>query len=74
MPGGLPGGGMLKLRFDRYITIGYTNRLCGCPVELLEWGRTFSDFGGKKALHNYGWQTYQNVCTVGDKLSFLHSI
>ena len=22
-------------------------------IELLEWGRTFSDFGGKKALHNY---------------------
>ena len=21
MPGGLPGGGMLKLRFDRYITL-----------------------------------------------------
>ena len=43
-------------------------------TELLEWGRIFSDFGGKKALHNYGWQTYQNVCTVGDKLSVLHSI
>ena len=25
MPGGLPGGGMLKLRFDRYIKLGYDN-------------------------------------------------
>ena len=33
-------------------------------IELLEWGRTFSDFGGKTVLHIYGWQTYQNVCTV----------
>ena len=24
MPGGLPGGGMLKLRFDRYITLSWT--------------------------------------------------
>ena len=23
MPGGLPGGGMLKLRFDRYITLSF---------------------------------------------------
>ena len=23
-------------------------------IELLEWGRTFSDFGGKKVLHIYG--------------------
>jgi len=36
-------------------------------IELLEWGRTFSDFRGKTVLHNYGWQRYQNVCTVGEK-------
>ena len=36
-------------------------------IELLEWGRTFSVFGGKKVLHIYGYQTYQNVCTVGGK-------
>ena len=23
-------------------------------IELLEWGRTFSDFWGKKVLHIYG--------------------
>ena len=33
-------------------------------IELLGWGRTFSDFGGKTVLHIYGWQTYQNVCTA----------
>ena len=36
-------------------------------LELLEWGRAFSDFGGKTVLHIYGKQTYQNVCTVGEK-------
>ena len=34
-------------------------------IELLEWGRTFSDFWGKIVLHISGKQTYQNVCTVG---------
>ena len=24
------------------------------PIELLEWGRTFSDFWGKTVLHIYG--------------------
>ena len=38
-------------------------------MELLEWGHTFSDFGGKKVLNidgliaNVPW----NVCTVGEK-------
>ena len=36
-------------------------------IELLEWGRTFCIFWGKTALHIFGWQTYQNVCTVGEK-------
>ena len=36
-------------------------------VELLEWDRTFSDFWGKTVLHIYGKQTYQSVCTVGEK-------
>ena len=36
-------------------------------IELLQWDQTFSDFGGKKVLHIYGWQTYPNVCTVGGK-------
>ena len=27
MPGGLPGGGMLKLRFDRYISDGVVSRI-----------------------------------------------
>ena len=36
-------------------------------IELLEWDRTFSDFWGKTVLHIYGKQTYQSVCTVGEK-------
>ena len=36
-------------------------------LDILEWGRTFSDSGGKTVLHIYGKQTYQNVCTVGEK-------
>jgi len=36
-------------------------------IELLEWGRIFADFLGKKFLHIYGWQMCQNVCTVGEK-------
>ena len=36
-------------------------------IELLEWGRTFSDFWGKTVRHIYGLQTFQNVCTVGEK-------
>ena len=40
-------------------------------TELLEWGRTFSDFCGKTVLHIYGKQAYQNVCTVGEKESVL---
>ena len=43
-------------------------------IELLEWGRTFSDFEGKKVLFIYGKQTYQNVCTRGEKKSALQSI
>jgi len=34
-------------------------------IELLEWGRTYSDFLGKTVLHISSQQTYQNVCTVG---------
>ena len=37
-------------------------------IELLKWGRTFSDFWGKKVLHICGYQTYHNVCTVGGKV------
>ena len=36
-------------------------------IELLEWDRTFSNFWGKTVLHIYGKQTYQSVCTVGEK-------
>ena len=37
-------------------------------IELLKWGRTFSDFfGGKTVLLIYGYQTYQNACTVDEK-------
>ena len=38
-------------------------------IELLEWGRTFSDFWGKNVRHIYGSQTYQNVCTIKLKLN-----
>ena len=34
-------------------------------IALLEWGRTFS--GGKTVLLIYGYQTYQNACTVDEK-------
>ena len=36
-------------------------------IELIEWGRTFSNFWAKTVLHIYGLQAYQNVCTVGEK-------
>ena len=36
-------------------------------IEVLESGRTFSDFWGKIVLYIYGQQTYKNVCTVGEK-------
>ena len=36
-------------------------------IELLGLGRTFSEFRAKTVLHIYGQQTYQNVCTVGEK-------
>ena len=34
-------------------------------IEVLESGRTFSDFWGKIVLYIYGQQTYKNVCIVG---------
>ena len=36
-------------------------------IELLQWGRTFSDFWGKTVPHISSSQTCQNVCTVGEK-------
>ena len=36
-------------------------------IELLEWGRTFSDFWGKTVPDISSSQTCQNVCTVGEK-------
>ena len=36
-------------------------------IQFLEWGRTFSDLWCMTVLHIYGQQTYQNVCTVGEK-------
>ena len=42
--------------------------------KLLELGRTFSDFWCKTVLYTYGLQTYQNVCTICEKESVLHSI
>ena len=40
-------------------------------IELFEWGRTFSDFWGKKVLLQH---TYKNICSVGEKQSVLTSI
>ena len=40
-------------------------------IELLEWGRTFSDFWAKKVLLQ---QTFKKVCSVGEKQSVLNSI
>ena len=44
-------------------------------IELLEWDRTFSDFGGKKRFFTFtvSKRTRMFVCTVG-KLNVLHSI
>ena len=36
-------------------------------IEFLEWDCKFSDFWGKKVLHTYDQQTYQNVCTADEK-------
>ena len=36
-------------------------------IELQEWSRTFFYFWGTTVLHIYAKQTYQNVCTVGEK-------
>ena len=36
-------------------------------IELLKWGRIFSDFWGKKVLPICGYQTYHNVCTVDEE-------
>ena len=41
-------------------------------IELLEWGCTFSVFWGKTVLYIY--KTHQNVFTVGETESVLHSI
>ena len=36
-------------------------------IELLQWGRTFSDFWGKRVVHFTVQQTYHDICTVGEK-------
>ena len=36
-------------------------------IGLQEWGRTFYDFWGKTVLQIYCRQTYQHVCTAGEK-------
>ena len=36
-------------------------------IELLEWARTFSDFWGKRVVHFTVQQTYQDICSVGEK-------
>ena len=45
--------------FSRLVWL-YNNGVAFC-IELLEWGGTFSDFGGKKVLHIYGYLWLVNV-------------
>ena len=44
MPGGLPRGGLLKLRFDRYITVHRVDLRSTFLQELLMWKESDSDF------------------------------
>ena len=59
----------LASRFHVFTT-GYDYNVVALSIELFEWGRTFSDFWGKKNLQ----QTYKNICSVGEKQSVLTSI
>ena len=59
-------GGYSLMRWMGYnFTTGLTIMGSHFQQNLLEWGRTFSDFWGKTVLHISSQQTYQNVCTVG---------
>ena len=40
-------------------------------IDLLEWGRTFSDFWGKTVLHTYGQQTDPPTSSLTAVLSVL---
>ena len=43
---------------------------------MCRWKRVahFRIFGVRTVPHIYGWQTYQNICSVGEKESVLRSI
>ena len=53
MPGGLPGGGMLKLRFDRYITLFRNGNNPGKPfcTALLSFAPAY--LGYHRYVHNH---------------------
>ena len=48
-----------KVAFSQLVWL-YNNGVA-LSIELLEWGRTFSDFWGKKVLHIYGYLWLANV-------------
>ena len=66
-PGGPPYKGMCRQMASYFHDwIDYDG--VAFSIGLLDWGHTFSDFGGiKTVLHILGSQSYQNVCTVGEK-------
>ena len=59
MPGGCPGGGMLKLRFDRYITTRRTNQLNQTKSQLI-------NFPPNKAKYtlSYKFSFFSLVCRI----------
>ena len=72
-----PGGGTSLLEANGDVPMGlqfqdWINYHGVAPflIELLEWGRRFSDFWGKTVPHIYGEQRYQNVCCVGENVVF----
>ena len=53
--------------WGRIFTTGLTIVALHFPYSYLSGVAHFRIFGGKKVLHIYGLQTYQNVCTVDEK-------
>ena len=70
-----PGGGHFLIRgewgcaagWGHIFTTGVTIMGLQFSIKLLVWGRTFSDFWGKRVVHFTVQQTYQDTCTVGEK-------
>ena len=53
-----PPGGLELMGMCRWMGLHFYDRInyngVSFSIELLEWGRTFSDFWGKTVLHIYG--------------------